>query len=649
MVTLHSLDFEGLFSYKDKTKVKFGNNTVIVGPNNSGKTNIIRALKLAVDSLFINNTWLDDTKRFHNYDGPARITLNITLSDAEAEKILDYLCCYVERQSNTIHIVELTDRSRFIELLKDVEIKLEWSYQIRRYGARPSVVITFKKLGMFIIARDPSYSICYVGPYEPDDKLNPPRQSQEQHLAEILKDIEKSTSLPDALRQKLETTEFIEIREMTPNAIRDDASAEAKRRLADLFIAADRPLDSNQYITFVVLMGALLHKAFLFARETRNFEPKHELIQEKYLSDDGSNLHSYLLYLKTNHYQELRDRFVEIQEAFQQIYRASNLQFDATLRFKERKPKQEVVGAEPVYDPDFAELVITDTAIGNQTTLSDAGAGVGETIFLLTKCLGIKNSVIVLDEPALHLHQTQINALVSHITKSLIKNNNQLIVITHSSALLNIELFKHGNELVSVRRQNGISGVFQPTLEKKEWLEDMIPKLKHLLKPEILFAKAVVLTEGPSDKNFLEAMSSALGETDEGMNLEANDVAVIDVGGYNGFKTFSEFLEHFAIPYIILADKNASSIFDEKDLTFISTKRSVSEVSTDTRQVYVIEDGNLENLLKEMDEVLYNKCLSESYGKPAVAYNFVKQLKRDANSFDSLKMMLKHIVTVANS
>ena len=73
---------------------------IIVGPNNSGKTNLARTLKLMVDSIRGNVRGLDFTSFLHNISERSfRLEIGYELDTKEKEDILKFINVYFFRLS----------------------------------------------------------------------------------------------------------------------------------------------------------------------------------------------------------------------------------------------------------------------------------------------------------------------------------------------------------------------------------------------------------------------------------------------------------------------------------------------------------------------------------------------------------------------
>ena len=127
----------------------------------------------------------------------------------------------------------------------------------------------------------------------------------------------------------------------------------------------------------------------------------------------------------------------------------------------------------------------------------EVGSGVREILFLLTTYFGNPGNIILMDEPATNLHPILIKKLMSKILLNEDdEEENQIIIITHSPTLANIESLSSSN-IIRIDKKN-TSVVIQPTCDDKVWLNRNLA-IFHQLDLSILFSKGVILVEGQSD------------------------------------------------------------------------------------------------------------------------------------------------------
>ena len=388
--------------------------------------------------------------------------------------------------------------------------------------------------------------------------------------------------------------------------------------------------------SFFVTLGNMFKQRFAFVLEQRKFQKSNNL-EMLPLKDDGSNLQGFLYWLHSGNRRE-QDTCSAIQQIFKEVMERENLSFMVELTKSVKTPKN--VGLDSAEGRIYPGRAIVRFAkkYGQEerfTNFMDIGAGVRETLFLLAKCFGRQDGVILLDEPAVNLHPTQIRQLMNQIM-STDARAAQIVVVTHSPALANLEMLSSVNEIVRVDRREH-SRIMQPTGEDKEWIKKNLPTF-HLLKSDILFAKKVVLVEGNSDKIFLEAVLNHCSR-------HGDDIAVVDVGGVRSFAKFCRFLEIFDIPYGILADRDGKKWFDSRDVLEISLE-SIPQAGDWTDEKVCLLEKDLEGLLASLEPKMYEEIEKECTKKPERTHEFARRFfagigSRDVDNVALLKFIIE--------
>ena len=269
------------------------------------------------------------------------------------------------------------------------------------------------------------------------------------------------------------------------------------------------------------------------------------------------------------------------------------------------------------------------------TDFTRIGAGIKETLFLLAKCFERRDRVILMDEPATNLHPTQIRRLMDEILSSNEHRDEtgQVVVITHSPSVASLEMLSSMNKIARVDRTE-YSRIVQPSRIDSDWIAENLATF-HLLKPEVLFSKQIVLVEGASDKFFLNALLKH-----HKSSVPVDDILILDVGGISSFPKFGRFLDVFEIPYVILADKDQKNPFSPNEVFTLNSKSSSLEGCED-KTVHCFKN-DLETFLTELDPSLYSQMQSNYKKKPECAYYFVKELlaKGDSDTSQNSPAML---------
>jgi putative ATP-dependent endonuclease of OLD family len=182
-------------------------------------------------------------------------------------------------------------------------------------------------------------------------------------------------------------------------------------------------------------------------------------------------------------------------------------------------------------------------------SLSAASSGEKEfmTYVLAVFALDIRDALILVDEPELHLHPRWQAALLRLFEDLADKTGNQFLLATHSPSFISAASIGYVSRVFSSEGQSAVAPVQIKSL----------PEVKHLLSivnssnnERIFFADKVLLVEGLSDKIFIDAMIDCMK-----LNVGTGRVVeVVSVMGKQNFTQYKKLLDAASIPAAILAD-----------------------------------------------------------------------------------------------
>lgn len=196
------------------------------------------------------------------------------------------------------------------------------------------------------------------------------------------------------------------------------------------------------------------------------------------------------------------------------------------------------------------EYVIRLKKQGGSFAVSAASSGEREllTYVFAIFALNVRDALIVVDEPELHLHPKWQKTLLSLFRDLSSSTGNQFLCATHSPTFISPDSIEYVSRVFSGNQQSHILKLAGSSL----------PSAKHQLQivnsqnnERIFFADEVVLVEGISDRFFFEAVLDKFGRPKYSKIIE-----VIDVGGKGFFNAYSKLLSACQIPYSIIADRD---------------------------------------------------------------------------------------------
>ena len=615
------IDIEGMYSYSDKQRINLDDKNFIVGPNNSGKSVIFKAVNFFIDSLLDEYNLRKQWKTQSNHE----MTLGISLNDSESKYLVELLT--ISKSKNTKKILAPYDIVEFfIDKFKNIEISLQWNDDPFSNNA------TLKNFSMKILDLDikvthkKNYGV-YI--HRSDNEIYEFDQNPNTFISIIEKvgitQFTKNTFL-NMLNLHYMVHSFPHMTLFENNENYDIAI-----RIKFILNLSHLDINTSTQLTFLHMLGHLFKQKISFISEKRQFMMENDP-RKLPLSDDGENLQSYLYWLQNSQDQQKRNLYRKIQDKFSKIMDDEGMLFDASLA-----EKYDNTTGKKIIHPGNVSITFrnNDEQQSNTIKFMESGSGIREILFLLAKYFDTEKSVIFMDEPAMNFHPTLIKKLMREIF-SKDNGQNQLIIITHSPIILaNTKLLTTSNIIRIFKNKTSI--VVQPSIDDKKWIMTQIP-IFHLLKLDMLFSKGVILVEGPSDVIFFSALLDRIRD----LNCYVDDVIVIGTGGSKSMKKFGQFMRMFKIPFLSLIDKNAPGVF--KKVTELSSNLKINEQDFHDKNTIYVLNNDLENYMMNLDESLYDE-MKDQFGdnKLIIAHNFTKRLLLNNDKISSFRYMINHL------
>ena len=672
MVRITGLKCRGLYSYKDTVAVDVPNRAVIVGPNNSGKSNLFRMIRLFTDTLSKPSA-LEDRHIAKGVDDPC-LELRMELSKAETEEIVDFFSFDHNASSHEMEFVKYKNRAQLVTLLDEISVGVFWT-KTAMYGIQTSVKIEFSKAGLKIYGN--IRSVLHISDSSALEVAENEEVGRTTPLSNLL------TELSDQASAKSKVAEFFRNRKaIVGSNLKEEyggISEHAKRVLTGIQSYVGFPSHVAELeIKFTRLIGAILVRGVIHSPDSRHIGGpsvwtvteslkipddqedawglqgekgtakqyiaalKHvalfkSIMPAETLAGDGSNLPSFLLTLKTSPIHANRKRFENIQGAFADVFESEKLEFDVVLNHQNFT--EQSLGGRERWTPTFpTPVVVVSYRSGEEFPVADAGAGVGESIYLLTLVLGSSDSVVLLDEPSINMHPGLTRTILKKIYGMA---GNQILITTHSPAIVGFTAFENSARILYVRRTESSSTI--RTLDGKtlKRFEKDRNRLRYMIDPGVFFAGCVILVEGESEKSLLLGIwSSSEPGTGHGMNYD--DVMVAPVHGKKTFRTYRKILDAFGVPHMILADSDAKNLFEKECEVVCKDTEKLGDC-----RVFVIKDGKLEDLMKDIDREAYDMACAKSESKAAIAFDFAEELRRSGKDVGLFRSMLRKAVCLA--
>lgn len=164
-----------------------------------------------------------------------------------------------------------------------------------------------------------------------------------------------------------------------------------------------------------------------------------------------------------------------------------------------------------------------------------------------------ESQIYVIEEAELYLHPHKQREFYNNLKIISQDENTQVILTTHSSHFVrmddykNILLIRKSCKEVGTTNTQCYRDIFDPSVDEKQNY-----KLVHYINPDngdMFFARKVILVEGESEKVVLPYLAERLG-------LFKPDVSIIECGSKHNIPMYIKLLNHFQIQYMVIYDED---------------------------------------------------------------------------------------------
>lgn len=186
-------------------------------------------------------------------------------------------------------------------------------------------------------------------------------------------------------------------------------------------------------------------------------------------------------------------------------------------------------------------------------TFSVTAASSGEreilTYLFAIHALNVRDALIVVDEPELHLHPKWQSALFRVFERLAEQTGNQFVMATHSPSFITPSSIQYVSRVYSESKQSRITRLSSETLPRRKHLFATVNTQNN---ERIFFADHVLLVEGAHDQMVFERILDLRGRDDPASSRGV--VEVVRVDGKGLFPAYSELLSACGVAHSIVAD-----------------------------------------------------------------------------------------------
>lgn len=188
---------------------------------------------------------------------------------------------------------------------------------------------------------------------------------------------------------------------------------------------------------------------------------------------------------------------------------------------------------------------------GTSFLVSAASSGERELLTYLFVIFGlnVRDALVVVDEPELHLHPKWQRTLLSIFVKLSQATGNQFLIATHSPTFISPQSIQYVSRVSSVEQKSQIRRLNSATLPDAKHLLNIINSQNN---ERLFFADAVVLVEGISDRLIFQRMLEVRSVGRAAKPI----IEVVEVGGKGFFAAYRKLLDACQIPFSMIADRD---------------------------------------------------------------------------------------------
>ncbi|EPN6724157.1 ATP-dependent nuclease [Pseudomonas putida] len=241
---------------------------------------------------------------------------------------------------------------------------------------------------------------------------------------------------------------------------------------------------------------------------------------------------------------------------------------------------------------------------GRTLSINEVSSGEKEILVLLFAIFGlnVRQAVVIIDEPELHLHPRLQKRIFSLLEKLSKETGNQFILATHSPTFVSPSTIQYVSRVYSENATSKITRLNESSLPNAKHLFNIINSQNN---ESLFFADHVLLVEGLSDKIFFEkVLEYFLKRHSTNLSIE-----VVPVGGKGLFNAYRLVLEACKIPHSLIADQDYLQQIGSE-----SVKRIFSLDSAAVKKHVIKDSTSLDGatLVAHIEKAMKDGCWGEA-------------------------------------
>ncbi len=243
---------------------------------------------------------------------------------------------------------------------------------------------------------------------------------------------------------------------------------------------------------------------------------------------------------------------------------------------------------------------VTLTKQGSSFLVGAASSGEREllTYLFAIYALNVRDSLIIVDEPELHLHPRWQTSLFNLFVKLAKSTGNQFVLATHSPTFISPESIQYVSRVFIKDQKSDIIRLNSADLPNAKHLFAVVNSQNN---EKIFFTEKVVLVEGLSDRIVFEKLFEIIA-AETGKQRDPN-TEIISVGGKGFFPAYRKLLSACGVKTTIVADLDYIEQVGDPSIKALFAVDS-TEIKRDVIDNIKSVDG--ESLVKSIEDAIEN-------------------------------------------
>ncbi|MES0197708.1 AAA family ATPase [Mesorhizobium sp. M0011] len=261
-------------------------------------------------------------------------------------------------------------------------------------------------------------------------------------------------------------------------------------------------------------------------------------------SRSGSNVIPFAIGRLAKKYRLLQEQSnIEVKDIF---YKDENL-IALSRDLKDLNYSWELVTVDPLSNTYDVRL----TKQGSSFLVGGASSGEREllTYLFAIYALNVRNALIIVDEPELHLHPRWQSALFALFEKLSKTTGNQFVLATHSPTFISPASIQYVSRVFSENQRSDIVRLNSTALPNAKHLFNVVNTQNN---ERVFFTDKVILVEGLSDRIVFERVLEIVAKQNGIQGIPS--LEVVSVGGKGLFTAYQKLLEACHVKWVVVAD-----------------------------------------------------------------------------------------------